>query len=76
MNEALANLKKVTELYLEEIPMHSNGHTLFTTLDNGNDVGSGRRGSGGDALGFGHVRKNSRGCHQFIVIPLFDDRPF
>ena len=37
MNKALANLKKVTELYLEEIPMHSNSHPLFTTLDNGND---------------------------------------
>ena len=37
VNEVLANLKEVTELYLEEIPMHSNGHPLFTTLGNGND---------------------------------------
>ena len=30
VNEALANLKEVTELYLEEIPMDSNGQPLFT----------------------------------------------
>jgi predicted RNase H-like HicB family nuclease len=37
VNEALANLKEVTELYLEEIPMDSNGQPLFTSLDVGND---------------------------------------
>ena len=36
VNEALANLKEVTELYLEEIPMDSNGQPLFITLDVGN----------------------------------------
>ncbi len=75
VNEALANLKEVTELYLEEIPMDSNGQPLFTTLDVDNDDRLRQVSSGGDALGLGQARKHSRLCHQFIETPLFDDRP-
>ena len=31
MDEALANLKEATELYLEEFPLQNNQHPIFTT---------------------------------------------
>jgi predicted RNase H-like HicB family nuclease len=33
INEALANLKEATELYLEEFPFHSAGQSLMTTFE-------------------------------------------
>jgi predicted RNase H-like HicB family nuclease len=33
VEEALANLKEATELYLEEFPMENNGQSLFTTFE-------------------------------------------
>ena len=33
VEEALANLKEATELYLEEFPLKSHGQTLLTTFE-------------------------------------------
>ena len=33
VNEALANLKEATELYLEEFPIPQGGSSLFTTIE-------------------------------------------
>lgn len=33
VEEALANLKEATELYLEEFPLTESGNPLFTTFD-------------------------------------------
>lgn len=33
IDEAVANLKEATELYLEEFPMQSTGTSLLTTFD-------------------------------------------
>ena len=33
IEEALANLKEATELYLEEFPMKENGHPILTTFE-------------------------------------------
>ena len=33
VDEALSNLKEATELYLEEFPIESKRHSLFTTFE-------------------------------------------
>jgi predicted RNase H-like HicB family nuclease len=33
IDEALANLKEATELYLEEFPLTATGHSLLTTFE-------------------------------------------
>jgi predicted RNase H-like HicB family nuclease len=33
IDEALANLKEATELYLEEFPLKNNSHPLLTTFE-------------------------------------------
>ncbi len=33
VEEAIANLKEATELYLEEFPLTENGHPILTTFD-------------------------------------------
>ena len=33
VDEALANLKEATELYLSEFPLSLKGHPIFTTFD-------------------------------------------
>ena len=33
LEEAIANLKEATELYLEEFPLKKNGHPLLTTFE-------------------------------------------
>ena len=33
VEEALANLKEATELYLEEFPLKGGGHTFLTTFE-------------------------------------------
>lgn len=33
IDEALANLKEATELYLEEFPLKATGHSLLTTFE-------------------------------------------
>ncbi len=33
LDEALANLKEATELYLEEFPLKTKGKSLFTTFE-------------------------------------------
>jgi predicted RNase H-like HicB family nuclease len=35
VDEALANLKEATELYLEEFPIAQSGNSLFTTIEVG-----------------------------------------
>ncbi len=33
IEEAIANLKEATELYLEEFPLSENGHPILTTFE-------------------------------------------